>query len=196
MEKSKGIQLDVLLLIKEKRRLRRVWMKSRNPLDKTALNKASKKLKEKLCENKNKAVQQYLENLSANKQDDYTLWKATKYFRRMPKVNQPIRNEEGHWAKNNKGKAKLFVNHLKKVFTPNDTVLPNIQKIINNSLEEPFQMTLPIRSITSQEVRKAIKGMPLKKAPGYDLINAGILQHVPKKVIAFITTLYNATLRL
>lgn len=109
MEKSKGIQLDVLLLIKEKRRLRRVWMKSRNPLDKTALNKASKKLKEKLCENKNKAVQQYLENLSANKQDDYTLWKATKYFRHVPKVNQPIRNEEGHWAKNNKEKAKLFV---------------------------------------------------------------------------------------
>lgn len=35
---------------------------------------------EKLYE-KNETEQQHLKNVSANKQDEFTLWKATKYFR-------------------------------------------------------------------------------------------------------------------
>lgn len=68
---------------------------------------------EKLYE-KNETEQQHLKNVSANKQDEFTLWKATKYFRYIQKVNQPIRSEE----EPNKDKTELFAKHLKKVFTP------------------------------------------------------------------------------
>lgn len=38
--------------------------------------------------------------------------------------------------------------------------------------------------------------MTSKKAPGYDLIISEALQHASKKIIAFITSLFNAILRL
>lgn len=46
--------------------------------DKIKLNKATKELKILLQNEKNLAIQKYLENLTATETTDYSLWKATK----------------------------------------------------------------------------------------------------------------------
>lgn len=46
--------------------------------DKAKLNKATKELKALLQNEKNLAIQKYLENLTVTEATDYSLWRATK----------------------------------------------------------------------------------------------------------------------
>ncbi|XP_050341565.1 uncharacterized protein LOC126767893 [Bactrocera neohumeralis] len=61
---SPGAQAEIRSLIRIKRRLRRKWQKSRNPIDKTTLNKATRKLKEKLNDFENKSISDYIKSLN------------------------------------------------------------------------------------------------------------------------------------
>lgn len=56
-------------------------------------------------------------------------------------------------------------------------------------------MTIPIKWITSKEIKQFIHKATTKKAPGYDQITAEVLKMLPKKIVAFITSLSNAILR-
>lgn len=64
--------------ITEKRRLRRRWQLSRNPVDKREFNKAARELKKLILEHNNRNFEDYLVNLTNTKSTDYSLWKATK----------------------------------------------------------------------------------------------------------------------
>ena len=70
-------------LIKEKRQLKKIWQITCAPCDKVILNKAIRKLKRILFEEKNNGIQIYLESLDPLEATDYSLWKATK------KINLP-----------------------------------------------------------------------------------------------------------
>lgn len=185
---------ELLDKIKEKRKLRRIWMRSRDPRDKTKLNKSAHELRELKHKIDNNTFQSYLENLSPAKNDDYSLWKAIRSLKYQSKPLPPIK-EEGRWARTGAEKAEAFANHLEKVFSPNLTNQTAAEEEIRNKLEEPFQMALPIKWINSAEVKRHILKLAVKKAPGYDLITAEVLKKLPKKVIAFITSLFNAILR-
>jgi hypothetical protein len=53
-----------------------------------------------------------------------------------------------------------------------------------------------MRLITPAEVKKHILQLKPKKAPGFDLITAEILKHLPRKGTILLTILFNAVLRL
>lgn len=184
--------------IAEKRKLRRQWHTSRNPRDKTALNNAQKHLKEYLEEAENKTLQNRLETLSHHYKDDYSLWKFTKTFNRPKDFIPPLKKEDGSWAKQDKEKAELYATHLYEVFKPNasDEDISYQNQDINEVINSDQQLSLPLKPVTTQEVKKEISNLKNKKAPGFDLITAEILKQLPKKAIVFITILYNACLRL
>jgi hypothetical protein len=57
------------------------------------------------------------------------------------------------------------------------------EETINNDLNAPHQMVLPMKKIRINEDKNVINTKSIqKKAPGYDLITGKILKELPKKV--------------
>jgi len=82
--------------ILDKRKLRNRWQNTRSPQDKGKLNKAVNELKELLNDHKQKAIQTYLESLTAT---EYSLWKATKRLQRPQTPIPPTQNCRGRMGK-------------------------------------------------------------------------------------------------
>jgi len=73
-----------------KETVRKGWQNSRSPQDKAKLNEAVKVLKHLLNDQKQKAIQTYLESLSATEVTEYSLCKATKKLKRPQTPISPL----------------------------------------------------------------------------------------------------------
>lgn len=187
-----NIPLRIRELVTEKRRARSRWQRSRNQEDRHIYNRLRRKLHKALTNARNTTFEHYITSLS---KDDHTIWKATKKFKRPQISIPPIRKDDGSWAKSDPEKAATFAKHLEQVFTP----LPNLSPTdneIENFLEIPCQLSLPIKSFSPREVIQEIKNIGMHKAPGYDLITGTILRQLPRKAIVLLTIIYNSMLRL
>lgn len=60
------LPVDIKEKLAHKRRLRGLWQTSRSPVDKTSLNQATRELKVLLSDHKNRQIQNFLKNLSAD----------------------------------------------------------------------------------------------------------------------------------
>ena len=108
-----------------------------------------------------------------------------------------IRKEYRSWEKEDGEKAKTFARHLSRIFEPHDIPTPQDElKIIEDFLNSPSDASLTIKHYTIAEIAKEIKLLNSKKASGYDLITAKLLQELPGKALAAITHIYNAVTRL
>lgn len=85
------VSLEIRNLIKIKRRLRKIWQRTRLPTDKTEFNRAARHLKKRLKQIKNDSVGRYLSELSPLNNNEYNLHRATKYLKRPQKRNIPIK---------------------------------------------------------------------------------------------------------
>lgn len=188
----------------EKRKLRKIWQKSRLPHDTSKLNKAIKKLKQPIKDEQNKSIEEYLESLSSTVNTDYLLWKLTRKIKKaLQQFIPPIRQQNGNWIRTNKDKVRLFAEHFKKVFEPNHRETSDGQENENeilNYLESPLQTEPPIQKIKVKkykEIQTIIdKELKVNKAPGYDLTMGNELNQLPQKAIRLLTIIYNAVLRL
>lgn len=187
--------LEIKRKIAEKRRYRRIWQYTRNPRDKNILNTATQQLKRMLYRFKNERFDDFTSNLTSTEDTNYSLWKITKSLNQPRTPIPPIALPNGSWARDNKEKAEVFAKHLHDVFKPNDTVRapnPDIEELLNS----PTQLSLPIQSFTPTEVSKFVTTeLKSSKAPGYDLITGKILKELPRKAIVLLTFIYNAILR-
>lgn len=179
--------------VKEKRKAKKRWQKTKSPENKRKLNKATADLQKLLKCVDNNHIEQEIQNLGPTKSTDYSLWKITKKLKNEPKINYPIRKSGNSWTKSNLEKAYTFANHLYDVFTPNSSEEP--PKCLETFLNEPHQLDLPIKKISKAEVSHAIKILKPGKAPGYDLITPKILKELPKEGTDFITFIFNACLK-
>lgn len=186
---GKSYPKEIKLMVIEKRKLRRKWQHSRNPILKTLLNKATKELNRAIKELENNSLGKYLSELSNDESTNYSLWKVTKKSKQQTTQSFPIKMENGHWAKTNEQKAEVFSDHLMKTFQPFESTHSTDLNDTTNILDEN------IPSCTILEVFTIITNLQLKKAPGFDLITAEILQNLPSNIIFFITDLLNACIR-
>lgn len=85
------ITCEIRRLIREKRRLRKVWQTTRQPSDKTMFNRATNQLKLRLMEYKNESIGNFLINLNPVENNEHSLWRATKYLKK------PIQKADGSW---------------------------------------------------------------------------------------------------
>lgn len=182
--------------IAQKRKLRKQWQITRSPVFKTKLNKAVKEIREMISKEKEQAIENYLKNLGSTEATDYSLWKATKKLKHPQLSNPPIRMESGRWAKSNADKAKLFADHLEKVFTPNlRETQPEEEEEINQYLNISQRVKSPIGKIKKKGVKgNILKDLNHRKSPGYDLITGKVLKELPDIGYKFLTQLYNAIL--
>lgn len=191
---------DNPIIVKEKiiikRRLRKKWQNHRTKINKRNYNRAASELKKLLQRIRNQNVQEHLEKLTPTEATDYSLWRATRKMKRPIQQIPPLRDNTGTWARSNNEKAKAFAEYLSNVFKPYN-IEPNDEdnNEIQNFLNIPFQLDLPIKKFTPKEIQMVItKEINPKKAPGYDLISGKILQNLTKKTIMAITHIFNAIL--
>lgn len=175
--------------IKERRKARRTWHLTRNPADKTAFNRISNNVNMLIKSFKQESFDNYLSGLGPEKDKDYSLWKATRKFKRPVDRVPPLRNAQGSWARQDKEKAELFAQHLATVFLPHD-----IQSNVN--ITPTYQPNQEFKRITPMEIAQEIDKLNSKKAPGIDEISPGLFKELPRKAIIMITYLFNACMRL
>ena len=102
----------------------------------------------------------------------------------------PIKKPDGTWAKSNKDKAEIFVEHLSSIFQPNtETSNIDVDNITNS-----YENSIPL--VRRKELIKEINCLKLKKCPGFDLISSEILKNLPKKALNFLQKLFNTSLKL
>ena len=79
---------------------------------------AVKELKQLLNDEKQKAIQEYLESLTASEATDYSLRKATKRLKQPQTSIPPLRTKQGEWANSDMQKANVLAEHFGNVFKP------------------------------------------------------------------------------
>lgn len=131
-----------------------------------------------------------LKNLSLSADKDYSLWRATRRFKRPMTQIPPLKNESGKWLRRNEEKGELFAEYLATVFRPN-----NIVSYVDTT--PVYQPQQPIKLMSPTEIAKMIdRNINPKKAAGIDEIAPSILKELSRKAILFITYLFNSSLRL
>lgn len=190
------VSAEIRALIENKRRLRKIYQNTRIPLDKTNFNRAARHLTKRLKNFENESIDNYLRNLNVNRDNEHKLFNATKYLKRPKKRNIPIKSSNGEWCRSDDSKANEFRKHLEETFSPFNLNSGPISNEIQNYLDIPCQMDLPIKPITPAEIKNIISLSNNSKSPGYDCIDSKILKHMPKKGIVFLATIFNSIFRL
>ncbi|GBP91928.1 RNA-directed DNA polymerase from mobile element jockey [Eumeta japonica] len=144
----------------------------------------------------NSCLQSHLSHLTADKDTNYSLWRATKNFKRPKNHVPPLRRQEGAWARSDYDKATAFAEHLHEVFTPltNNNLAKDDE--IASYLQSLNLLCFPVKAVKLAEIAGEIKALPKKKAQSYDLLDSTLLSNLPKKGIMFLVILLNACLRL
>lgn len=195
-ESKCNLSVELRNKVEEKRRLRRRWQQSRHPSDKSLFYKAKKQLKKYIHDLQNETLQDRLEKSDANRNDEHSLWKLTKFLSQPQKHVPPLKRPDATWARSAKEKADVFADFLQSVFKTNESNDLSTEEEIKEFLQSPQQMSLPIKPVSPKEVARQIKALENLKAPGFDLITAEILKKITPKGITLITIIFNAMLRL
>jgi hypothetical protein len=187
--------LQIRHLLTEKRKARRIWQHTHQPRDKKRLNQLSHKLSAAIRTERNASFQYYTSNLSPT---DYTLWKASKSLHPPTTNIPPIKTTDNKWARNDREKAYAFAHYLETVFTPHPTNSNPPTPLAN---PHPYKTSAthsipPLKHITPNETKQEISSLKPRKSPGYDLITAVVLKHLPKKALVLLTSIFNAMLHL
>lgn len=180
----------ILNKMKEKRKARKRWQQSRDPADKNILNNLAQSLSRQIKWFKENSLKNHLTELSAKKESNYSLWKATKESKKSVAHNAPIKKLDGTWAKSNREKAEIFAEHLADIFQPN----ADASDIVVNDITNSYENSIPL--VRRKELLKDIRSLKSKKAPGFDLIDATVLKNLSKKGILFLQLLINAAIKL
>lgn len=188
--------MEVRQLINMKRQLRSIWKRTRHPSDKRNFNRAVSHVKNKLKELKNNSVRKFLIKLDPANNNEHNLWRATKYLKRSQTRNIPIKNNNSVWCRSDKSKAETFKTFLESIFKPFSFCSAQEANEISNFIDVPCQMSRPIKPFRLKEVLAEVKKLNTNKSPGYDLIDSTVLKALPQKALVYMTTLFNAVLRL
>lgn len=181
-------------MIRQSRRLRKIWQRTKNPIDKTNWNLAIKLCSEFLASEKNQNTGHYLSKLRPhNKNKEHDLHRATKYLKRPVKRNVPI-NANGLWCRTDEQKSTAFAEYLENTFKPNCTNTDD--RDIMHFLDVACQLERPIRHITPNETKLEINALNNNKSTGFDKIDAKAIKSLPSKGIMFLTLIFNSILRL
>lgn len=83
---------------------------------KPKLNQTTKDLKKILIEEKNRGIENYLKNLTATKDTNYSLQKVIKKLKQPIHFTLPIKKPDEKWARTDQDKTEIFAIHLNEVF--------------------------------------------------------------------------------
>jgi len=141
---------------------------------------------------RNASFPTYVSNL---KRDDNSIWKPIKNKKKPQTSLPPIRKYSippEPWAKSDKEKAELFVEHLSEVFSPhNNDQDPDLERDLTTEKQSPENL----QAFTLREIKNEIRKLNSRRTPGIDLITIQTLKKLPYGFLN-LTYIFNAKLRL
>lgn len=94
-------------------------------------------------------------------------------------------------------KTEVFKQHLSDIFVPHsDIYSPHNLNCVEEFLNAPLPVCLPVKHFTPNKVKYTIDKYPLNKSPGFDFITAEVTRCLPKKAIIHLSPIFNSVLRL
>lgn len=184
-----GFTTQISCLVAKRRRARHLWQQHRTPDTKQAFNQISNKVTKELRKLRDQRLSDFLTTLAPTEDRNYSLWRATRKFRRAPVQPIPPLCVDSKWYKEDTEKVELFASHLERTFTPND--IPTSADLTLTNLQAKR-----ISPFSPKEVASEIDRLNVRKAPGADQISGSILKRLPRKGILWLTYILNSILRL
>ena len=183
-------------LLKEKRRLRKLWQETRDPVCKAAVNWVSRTIR-RLTQRK--ALERWETRIGNCEVTPEAIWPIAKTLlkRDGPKAPPAIHGHTGlkfHPI----DKANAIADCLENQFTPHDLCDEDHERRVEarvQALIETVDNNPPIR-IRPREVQILIKSLKLRKACGMDGIPNECLRHLPRRPLVHLTHLFNHCIRL
>lgn len=179
----------ILGMIKEKNEARRQWQRTRLMQYKQSYNRLNHKVKWEL---ENHRINTYRNYISQIKPGDPNMWQATKRILKQTDYMPVIKtNDTNHTT--DLEKCEVFASHLENVFKrpAEDSFTHHISGYIKNNI--PNQID-EIELTTVEEVEDMIKKLPIKKAPGHDLIPNVVIKNFSTFALEVLTKIFNACL--
>lgn len=196
------IPQETLLLIRLRNIRRRQWQRTRNPNIKRLVNQLNKIIKDEIQDLRNQRFQHYVENCISPDDSRKKLWKLTKVLKKKNKVSPSLRSTSNDTIFiTNDEKANELANMFGRIHAPTDTENSTVKQIVDATITEYEQTNRTIPTLSSREItkpaeiRSIIKLLKNSKSPGPDTINNRLVKHCPRKVIVFLTYIYNFCLK-
>lgn len=187
---------ELIDLIQYKNRIKNQWRKNDRPKHlKTQINMLQRYIKS-VQDKEND--QKWEERMNAIPPNDRNLFKPinqlTKTYRQIP----PLKMEDNSFIHNSLDKANLIAESFEKIYNiheniPLDLESQNISNEVHSYLQIDDDSQVQVTSPT--EIKKIIKKLKNKKAPGHDEITNITLKNLTNKCIILLCKIINAILK-
>ncbi|KAL1122958.1 hypothetical protein AAG570_003283, partial [Ranatra chinensis] len=184
---------EILDLIRDKNKVRRLWQVHRRVEDKRAYNRLHKEVQSRISQWRSSRWDELLRNVSPQ---DNSLWKLTRRLNRQGSWTTPTLRTESTTATTDLEKAELLAQHFAAI---NNNSVNRGNDSFNEKVEAEVRRLITGRTNSqtqdASELYNIIKNLPSRKAPGGDTITNRTIKNLPRKCIVLLTNLINAILR-
>ena len=189
-ESFEDVPLEILELIRARRRAIKLYMRTLSPLHKTAMNTLSFQVKNALDRLRNEKWQEKLEGLNP---EDGSLWTLARTFRRRRGGIGVLRSADVV-AVTDLQKAELFADSLYNI--ANDSLVNEAEhiSILHDLQQVYFRPGTDIDPTDEAEVQSQIHTLKPKKAPGMDNITNTAVKFLPPSIVKCFTIIINEIL--
>lgn len=179
---------EIEYLVSEKRKARREWQRCRSPPASIRLTIATRKLRSALGKDDDRHHDNYVGSLTPTIYTNFSLWTPIRNISMPVEASYPLRDEKGDWVTTDEGKAKLYADHLSKVFRPNPgTNNFSLSGIVCNKESSTIPMEISINEVV--DIIKETSNP--RKAPGYDLITPRMISELPLIAVKYLVAMFN-----
>jgi len=189
---------EILEIIRERNRVRRLWQQSRDPFDAIAVRRLNYKIRFAIRDLRNSNWSKLLRSLDETGSRKF--WRATKLMKK--KFNKiPDFKVNGSPVSSNSQKANLLANHfIKSHELTSSSASPN-QAEVNSLLVGMSQNRVNFKlsnsdSITANEIHVHSKRLKNSSSAGDDNISNAVIKNLPASAFDFLSKLFNACLEL
>ena len=184
---------DILKLIKQKNKIRKLWQTQRAQQLKTKLNSLQKTIHSKLVEFRSRRFNEFISEAESHPK---SVWKVISSIRNRRACLPPLQHN-GQSFSLDEEKAEIFASSLSEQCSP----LPSPPELL--AFHEQVSLTvhqfLPINRdfphTSPSEIKSIIRKLKNKKSPGMDGLRNNTLKILPHKHIMAICNIINAIMR-
>ena len=191
---SNPISNETLALIKEKRKLRRLYSQMKDPAVKTRINQLQKQVKDDLRVESQASWQKFCNSISLETDSNESWHKIKNFLKPKGRCDYPTLQHANKVAKIDADKAQLFAESVERHFSiESDHFDSNHFNEVNKFIEDNYQYFYPpedpddyqfdvgnehelVADVDAQTLIKLVKFLKRGKAPGPDTIHNEVLR--------------------
>jgi endonuclease/exonuclease/phosphatase family metal-dependent hydrolase len=187
---------SIRILIRFRNARRRQWQRNRNHYLGQIVSYLNQRIRVAIQEFRNN---EWATLLSTIRTTNNQFWQTTKILKKRQNII-PTLIDNGRKVFSDQEKLDIIAHKFSEahLLTLNQPVTPTLSQRVDEKIEE-IHSSLPVEVEASEltsprEIKSVIKKLGRRKTPGLDKINNVVLKNLPRKVLVFITYLFNACL--